>query len=207
MGVGAAVARRGAEGWGVWEVGADFRAADGESHDASATWRGPTPATEPPGGGRRRAASTPRPAARPGRGWWPAASRPRRLVSLGGAPDRARSGDRRRDPRRRRGGPVGPDAHRASRRAPGDGRGRLEAGRLRNDGTDASVDFEQWLSGPVFEPLQRVTYLRKFFIDGGTVVWPNGADVAPETLYEAAQAAKSHAELQPTGVNSARRRG
>jgi hypothetical protein len=57
-----------------------------------------------------------------------------------------------------------------------------------NDGTDASVDFESWLSGPVFEPLKRAAYFRKFFVDGGTVVWPNGADIAPETLYEAAQA-------------------
>jgi hypothetical protein len=57
-----------------------------------------------------------------------------------------------------------------------------------NDGTEASVDFESWLSGPVFEPLKSAAYFRKFFIDGGTVAWPNGADIAPETLYEAAQA-------------------
>lgn len=39
-----------------------------------------------------------------------------------------------------------------------------------NDGTEASVDFASWLSGPVFEPLKRPAYFRKFFVDGGTVV-------------------------------------
>ena len=69
-----------------------------------------------------------------------------------------------------------------------------------NDGTNASVDFESWLSGPVFEPLKRAAYFRKFFIDGGTVVWPNGADIAPETLYEAAQTERSSKRLTPTMV-------
>jgi hypothetical protein len=67
-----------------------------------------------------------------------------------------------------------------------------------NDGTDASVDFESWLLGPVFEPLKRAAYFRKFFIDGGTVVWPNGADIAPETLYETARAEQSAKRLKPT---------
>jgi hypothetical protein len=67
-----------------------------------------------------------------------------------------------------------------------------------NDGTEASVDFEAWLSGPVFEPLQDPDYFRKFFVDGGTVVWPNGADIAPETLYEAAQATRSNRRMEPT---------
>lgn len=60
-----------------------------------------------------------------------------------------------------------------------------------NDGTEATVDFEPWLEGPMFEPLRTPTYFRKFFLDGGTVAWPNGADIAPETLYEAAVAALS----------------
>jgi hypothetical protein len=56
-----------------------------------------------------------------------------------------------------------------------------------NDGLDATVDFSPWLQGPVFEPLKDRAYFRRFFLDGGTVTWPNGADIAPETLYERAK--------------------
>ena len=56
-----------------------------------------------------------------------------------------------------------------------------------NDGTSGSVDFSRWLEGPVFEPLKDIVYFQRFFLDGGTVGWPNGADIAPETLYEEAK--------------------
>ncbi len=56
-----------------------------------------------------------------------------------------------------------------------------------NDGVDAVVDFSDWLSGPVFEPLKDPDYFARFFIDGGTVAWPNGADIAPETLHQRAK--------------------
>jgi hypothetical protein len=67
-----------------------------------------------------------------------------------------------------------------------------------NDGTQGSVDFGSWLKGVVFEPLKDEAYFRRFFLDGGTVAWPNGADIAPETLYEAARATRSNARMEPT---------
>jgi hypothetical protein len=60
-----------------------------------------------------------------------------------------------------------------------------------SDGSEKIVDFEPWLDGPVFEPLKDPRYFRAFFLDGGTVAWPNGADIAPETLYESAEAAEA----------------
>jgi hypothetical protein len=56
-----------------------------------------------------------------------------------------------------------------------------------NDGLESTIDFTPWLDGPVFEPLKDRGYFQRFFLDGGTVTWPNGADVAPETLYERAK--------------------
>ncbi len=49
------------------------------------------------------------------------------------------------------------------------------------------ADCAQWLEGEVFEPLKNKDYFRSFFVNGWTISWPNGADIAPETLYEESQ--------------------
>ena len=59
-----------------------------------------------------------------------------------------------------------------------------------NDGVEGAVDFSPWLNGLVFEPLKDRAYFACFFIEGGAVAWPNGADIAPETLHEQAKAGK-----------------
>ncbi len=66
-----------------------------------------------------------------------------------------------------------------------DYRGRFRIHLTFNDLSERTVDFRPWLEGPVFEALKDPGHFREFFVDGGTVVWPNGADIAPETLYEA----------------------
>ena len=68
-----------------------------------------------------------------------------------------------------------------------------------DNGTEKRVDVSQWFKGPVFKPLRNKAYFRKFFIDSTTITWPNGADIAPETLYEAA-------EVTPTSPAPAKRR-
>ena len=54
-----------------------------------------------------------------------------------------------------------------------------------DDGLAKTVDFRPMLRGPIFEPLLDPRVFQIFTIDGGTVAWPNGADIAPETLHAA----------------------
>jgi hypothetical protein len=59
--------------------------------------------------------------------------------------------------------------------------------RLRsNDGTEVEIDLEGELEGEVFGPLREEPLFAKFRVDAelATVVWENGADLAPEFLCE-----------------------
>ena len=54
------------------------------------------------------------------------------------------------------------------------------------DSTSADVDLSYLLDyGGVFEPLREPEYFRQLRADpeAGTIIWPNEADIAPETLY------------------------
>ena len=55
-----------------------------------------------------------------------------------------------------------------------------------NDGTAKQVDVRPLLEGPIFEPLRDPAYFATMALDSicGTVVWPKGADFAPEALHD-----------------------
>jgi hypothetical protein len=59
------------------------------------------------------------------------------------------------------------------------------------DGTSADIDISDQLWGELFEPLKEKSFFGKLKFDDEirTVVWPNGADLAPEFLYERARQA------------------
>jgi hypothetical protein len=54
-----------------------------------------------------------------------------------------------------------------------------------NDGVKKAVDVRPLLEGPVFEPLHDPASFARVELDPvcRTVVWPNGADLAPEALH------------------------
>lgn len=55
-----------------------------------------------------------------------------------------------------------------------------------NDGTGGDVDLESELEGEVFAPLKDRKLFSTVRIDKelGTIIWPNGADLAPEYLHD-----------------------
>jgi len=59
--------------------------------------------------------------------------------------------------------------------------------RLRfSDGVEGEIDLERDLWGEMFEPLKEKARFSELSLDEelGTIVWPNGADFAPEFLYQ-----------------------
>jgi len=55
------------------------------------------------------------------------------------------------------------------------------------DGQQGEVDLRDELWGEVFEPLRDVSVFKNFKLNTelNTITWPNGADFAPEFLYDA----------------------
>lgn len=57
------------------------------------------------------------------------------------------------------------------------------------------VDLAQELHGEIFEPLRDLTQFQQVFLnpETNTIEWPNGADFAPEFLYELGEAIRQRA--------------
>ncbi len=51
------------------------------------------------------------------------------------------------------------------------------------------VDLKPLIGRGVFKPLLKLAEFKKFRVDAelGTIVWPNGADMAPHVLYDLAK--------------------
>ncbi|MBT4921550.1 MAG: DUF2442 domain-containing protein [Rickettsiales bacterium] len=55
-----------------------------------------------------------------------------------------------------------------------------------NDGVEGEINLSEKINkrSGVFEPLKDISYFKNFRIINDTLSWGNGADLAPESLYE-----------------------
>jgi len=69
------------------------------------------------------------------------------------------------------------------------------------DGVEGEIDLETELWGEIFEPLKEKKFFAKLSLhhELATIVWPNGADFAPEFLYQKLRPSYS---LKPTSKSS-----
>lgn len=64
-----------------------------------------------------------------------------------------------------------------------------------DNGEQGIVDLSQELTGPVFSPLQGIDLFKQVKVHSlfHTIIWPNGADLAPEFLLDLLRNQQGHA--------------
>lgn len=65
-----------------------------------------------------------------------------------------------------------------------------------NDGVSKTVDLKNELVGKIFQPLKDKNYFKTFSIKFNTIEWENGADFAPEYLYQIGVVSKDTSQPQ-----------
>ena len=53
-----------------------------------------------------------------------------------------------------------------------------------NNGVKKVVDLSNSLNGQIFTPLKDIQFFKQFRINFNTIEWENGADFAPEYLFD-----------------------
>ncbi|MDP9404203.1 MAG: DUF2442 domain-containing protein [Actinomycetota bacterium] len=67
------------------------------------------------------------------------------------------------------------------------------------DGAEKSIDLDPYLHGRVFAEIRSnpaVFASVRVDPEAGTIVWPNGADLAPDVLYEGRRSARMESEAR-----------
>ena len=71
------------------------------------------------------------------------------------------------------------------------------------DGASGSTDLSDRLFGPMFEPLLDPNLFNQVRVDEfGAICWPNGADLAPDALYEKIRGSGRNAERKESLVGA-----
>ena len=70
-----------------------------------------------------------------------------------------------------------------------------------SDGYVGEVEVDPTGRGRMFEPLRNPGYFRRVRVNqgAGTIVWPNGLDLAPEGLYRRARGARAGEDANSPG--------